>query len=167
MRISLIAAVVLVGVLAMAEAGKPTLFDLTPDPLKKFLPGRVQKELKNLDLGDLEGLKNVLKKYKKIDSVDEFLKELKKESPGLADIAKELLGKGKSKLEKVLDKLKPQSKDFFKQAANKLKDAAKQLIDLLKSQPKEVKENLEDTLPKVADFIKDEKLQEVVDKLLN
>jgi hypothetical protein len=75
----------------------------------------VQKELKNLDLGDLEGLKNVLKKYKSIDSVDEFLKELKKESPGLADIAKELLEKGKSKLEKVLDKLKPQSKDFFKQ----------------------------------------------------
>ncbi|KAH7718597.1 FAR-1 protein [Aphelenchoides avenae] len=167
MRAFVLPAFVAIAALAMVQAGKPTLFDLTPDPLKPLLPERVKQELKNLDLGDLEGLKNVLKKYKSIDSVDEFLKELKKESPGLADIAKELLGKGKSKLEKVLDRLKPQSKDFFKQAANKLKDAAKQLIDLLKSQPSEVKENLEDTLPKVADFIEDEKLQEVVGKLLN
>lgn len=82
-----------------------------------YVPEPIKKELKKLQLDDLKGLKEVAKKYQKIDSVEEFLKELKKESPELAEIAKELLEKAKDKLDEIKDALKPQSKDFFKQVS--------------------------------------------------
>ncbi|KAH7708735.1 hypothetical protein AAVH_24020 [Aphelenchoides avenae] len=89
MRSFVAVALVLVSAIALSEA-MPTLFELTPSILKPLLPTAVKKELKNLDMGDVEGLVNVLKQYKSIDSFPEFLQKLKPESPGIHDILKSL-----------------------------------------------------------------------------
>ncbi|KAH7696613.1 hypothetical protein AAVH_36314 [Aphelenchoides avenae] len=89
MRSIVAVAFVLVGAIAVVEA-MPTLYDQTPSFIKPLLPTAVKKELKNLDMGDVEGLVNVLKQYKSIDSFPEFLQKLKPESPGIHDILKSL-----------------------------------------------------------------------------
>ncbi|KAH7720194.1 hypothetical protein AAVH_12291 [Aphelenchoides avenae] len=54
------------------------------------IPTTVKKEPKNLDMGDVEGLVNVLKQYKSIDLFPEFLRKLKPENPDIHDILKSL-----------------------------------------------------------------------------
>ncbi|KAH7708733.1 hypothetical protein AAVH_24018 [Aphelenchoides avenae] len=89
MRSFVAVAFVVVGAIAVVEA-MPTLYDQAPAFIKPLLPTTVKKELKNLDMGDVEGLVNVLKQYKSIDSFPEFLQKLKPESPGIHDILKSL-----------------------------------------------------------------------------
>ena len=168
-----------VGLVAVASAASlPLNFQQLPEQLKEVVPEDVKNFYAELTEEDKAILKEIAQNHATYENEDQALEALKAKSEKLHAKAVEL----RQHLKTKIDSLKPDAKAFVESVVAKLRalkpkadekpdlkkirELATEVINQYKALSEESKANLEETFPKVAGVLKNEKFQQIAQGLI-
>ncbi|CAD5214546.1 unnamed protein product [Bursaphelenchus okinawaensis] len=127
--------------------------ELLAQSVQEALPTPLKSLLKELELKELEGLKEVVEQLPQLTEIKKVEELLKEKSPKIVKLLQQLVKKFLELLKEKKAKLTPETLKFFGQVADVSKDALKKFQKVLQELKPEVTQNLKIVFPEIASLL--------------
>ncbi|CAD5219311.1 unnamed protein product [Bursaphelenchus xylophilus] len=146
---------------------KPTLLNLLAPQVQGALPKPLVNLLDQVQLKEVDGLKEVIQQLPQITDPKKVEELLKEKSPKILEILQKVGQKLKELFEQKKAKLSPESLQFFAEIGGVSKESLQKIQKIIQEIKPEVKDNLKQVFPEVADLLQTPAGQKILPLIQN